>query len=85
MFLPYTGLLPRRPSSVVEVLVEFQVSPEWVQSTWISPQRTITRGGKVRVVLQTTRSDVVRILVRVDHTVLEASIAVAKPLRGLIG
>ncbi len=67
---------------VDDVLVEFQVGPEWVQSTWISPQRTITRGGKVRVVLQTTSFDVVRILVRVDHTALEASIAVAKPLRG---
>lgn len=61
------------------VPVAFQIDPAWVESTSISPQRAITRSGKVRVVLQTTSVDIVRFVVRVDQTVQEIEIAVTNP------
>ncbi len=62
---------------VDDILVKFEVDPARVENTAIFPQQATTRGGTARVVLLTTSLDIVRFMVRVDHTTQEVVVAVA--------
>ena len=58
------------------VPVTFQVEPDWVQDASVVPQRAITRGGVAQAIFRAETIGTVRIMVRVDDTTQETSIAV---------
>ena len=63
------------------VPVMFQVEPDWVQDASVIPQSVITRDGVAQAVFRAETIGVVRIMVRVDDTTQETSIAVS-PVTG---
>jgi hypothetical protein len=58
------------------VPVEFQVEPSWVQSVALTPQRTTTKGGVARAIIEPSTTGVVYVMARVENAAQEASFLV---------
>jgi len=62
---------------VDNVPVTFQVESDWAQDASVTPHRALTQNGVAQGVFRATTIGVVRIIVRVDDTSRETSIAVS--------